>query len=144
MPTNKKKRLPKITHGQLIKLISQEYVLSEAAVRTVLRGLNNIVLRELANGNVVEVKGFGNFYPSEKRVTANWLPEGHRDMHRTTINPRFSASPVFRNKLQALTGHKLSTFHQPVEVYTAKREDPTTPLQLNQIQPPTPAPSAFD
>lgn len=137
------KTAPRYKYSQLVKAIADENAISEAVVKTTLRGLVNVIIRELANDKVVDFYKLGLFFASKKTTVCHWLPQDHPDRERVNIGPRFHPHIIFRQKLQALTGHKISTLHQDKETYTAIRENPDELLQLNQLKQPRTTTSAF-
>ena len=121
-------KTPKVNYPELVKLISKKKCISESSVRAALDGFKEILPFILADGKVVSIRDFGNFYPSIKQVTTRFLPEDHPDYNRHTINPRFRPASDFRNQLQKIAGYQISTFHQPKEEYTKKREERSAEL----------------
>lgn len=128
------KTAPKVHYLDVIKMIAKENHISEASVRTSIEGLYNVVVRELANGKTVELKGFGIFYTSQQHVIANWLTEKRPDRKRTTINPKFRPAVRFKQQIQALTGYPISNNHKPSEMIKAIKSNPVTHLQLDKFK----------
>lgn len=109
-----KKHLPNVLkRKQLIQRISEEYGVSENAVRLVLRGLTEIVTKEVAQGNPVQLFGLGYFWLNErKNVTTPWLQRINKTYRRQSVKyPHFQVSVQFRNNVQALNGEPPSDYN---------------------------------
>lgn len=120
----------KLSYKELIHLISIENTVSEAAVHTTLRGLARVMLREMANGKVINLLNIGIFFSKEKKVRVRNLLPDHPEQTFLTINPKFRASVQFCHRLQYLTGHKIANKHQRREILNAIRQNPIGELQL--------------
>ena len=103
----------KLKHGKLIQRIAAECHISEASVRTVLRGLEEVVTSEVAQGNTVQLIGLGHFFLKHQRVHYQF---SNRDQDtettREVINPHFTCCNTFRNKIQLLNGVTPSYCHR--------------------------------
>lgn len=124
------RKAKKLSYKELIHLISIENTVSEAAVRTTLRGLASVMLREMAKGKVIDLINIGIFFSREKKVHIGNLLQDHPEQTCLTINPKFRAYPLFCQRLQYLTGHRITNKHQRMEIINAIRQNPKGELQL--------------
>ena len=98
---HKKKGNSKMNKTQLIDAVSKESGLKKREVETVVENLINTIISEVANGEKVQITGFGSFERKERgeRIIKNPQPP-HNDMKvPPSKSPSFSAGSVFKEKV---------------------------------------------
>lgn len=95
-----------LRHKQLIKELSEELGVSEGAVRTVIHGFREKIIKELSEDRAVQWFGVGVFHTYERPLPKLNFKNVSPDICRRTscVYPRFKLSIQFRNNIQALQG----------------------------------------
>ena len=106
----------KIKSSAVIKALAQQCHISESSVRTVLYGLADFVIAEVAKDNIVEIRHLGYFALKRQRVRYQFTNRNHQEEKRaTSVNPFFYRNPDFRAKVQAICGETPSYCHRNKE-----------------------------
>lgn len=102
-----------LRHKQLIKELSEELGVSENAVRTVIHGFREKIIKELSEDNAVQWFGVGVFHTYERPLPKQNFKNAQPDYTRRTscVYPRLKLSIQFRNNVQALMGHPPAYFN---------------------------------
>ena len=86
--------------SELIKKVAEEANVKKGDVETVLESLINVIQNEVANGEKVQITGFGTFERRERGERIMKNPRTGEDMQvAASKSPAFSAGSVFREKV---------------------------------------------
>lgn len=96
-----------VSFAALVNKISQQYGVSEKTVKLVMRGLKEVLIKEVAKNNAVSLRGLGHFYLVKgKPNNGNYLCKKYETCKRKSFDyPRFQCSQEFRNNVQAENGN---------------------------------------
>lgn len=85
---------------QLIDTVKKESNLKKQEVEIVLESLLNIIMNEVANGEKVQITGFGSFERKERNERIVKNPKTQEDMIVPSSKvPGFSAGSIFKEKV---------------------------------------------
>lgn len=97
----------RVTLHQLAERSSKISTLSTTDIMAAVESFLTIIPEELANGRIVELGDFGNFWLRSNSDGAE-RPEDVRGSHVTGLSPRFNAGKRFKRVLKAVRFEKKS------------------------------------
>jgi len=97
---HKKKGILKMNKTQLIDAVAKESNLKKREVENVVENLINTIIDSVANGEKVQITGFGSFERKERGERNIKNPRTGEDMKvPPSKSPSFSAGSIFKEKV---------------------------------------------
>ena len=90
-----------VTKENLIAMISDKTYFSSAAVRTILEGMAEVVMREVSSGNKVKLPEIGTIEPKRRAARTGRNPRTNKPVSiPERVLPTFKPSREFKNMMR--------------------------------------------